>query len=212
MSFKDIEIMTNEYNEKGEVIEVKIIDVLNDTFNKNLLTIKSYNDEIEHIKKNIDNTNDKKLVHHLKKVIMGFHHNIIQIEKDNLRIEELIKYEKHLIDDKIKNVDIINDNINDNINDKKDDINNVNNTNDKVDNRLKKDKKTAQYTLNCIKRYQQKNIINKNTNELCKNPYFNKKIDKALKLIEELKNEGIIIDNKIDINNREIIKKLGSLF
>ena len=91
MSFKDIEIMTNEYNEKGEIIDVKIIDVLYETFDKNLLTIKSYYDEIEHMKNQInDNVNDKKLKSHLKKVIMGYHKNIIQIEKDNSKFNKIL--------------------------------------------------------------------------------------------------------------------------
>jgi uncharacterized Rmd1/YagE family protein len=84
--------------------------------------------------------------------------------------------------------------------------------NNKKDKRIKEDKKTAEYTLRSIKRYQQKEITNKLTGETLKNPYFNKKLDKAIKLIEELKQQNIIIDNKIDISNREIIKKLGSLF
>lgn len=83
--------------------------------------------------------------------------------------------------------------------------------NEKIDRRRKnkEDKKISDYTLDKLKEYQKKPIYNDKVGKVIKNYYSNKKINDYFKLIDELKEKGIIVDNKIDVNNLEIMKELS---
>ena len=83
--------------------------------------------------------------------------------------------------------------------------------NEKIDRRKKnkEDKKISDYTLDKLKEYQKKPIYNDKVGKVIKNYYSNKKINDYFKLIDELKEKEIIIDNKIDVNNLEIMKELS---
>jgi hypothetical protein len=79
------------------------------------------------------------------------------------------------------------------------------------DKRLKKDKITSDYTLSILKKYHKKPYLNKNTGEIVKNLYHSKKIDKYYNYLDELKKDGILIDNKVDISNRDVLFNLLKL-
>ena len=83
--------------------------------------------------------------------------------------------------------------------------------NEKIDRRRKnkEDKKISDYTLDKLKEYQKKPIYNEKLGKVVNNYYSNKKINDYFKLIDELKEKGIIVDNKIDVNNLEIMKELS---
>ena len=83
--------------------------------------------------------------------------------------------------------------------------------NEKMDKRFKKkeDKKISDYTLEKLKEYQKKPIYNERTGKIVKNYHTNKRINDYYKLIDELTEKGIIVDNKIDVNNLELITKLA---
>lgn len=137
--------------------------------------------------------------------------------------EKQLKEEEIIMIDKLKNNNIneLNENEINNLSEKQKEIkkkefeiikkvyNNIDN--EKIDKRIKKkeDKKISDYTLDKLKEYQKKPIYNERIGKIVKNYHTNKRINDYYKLIDELIEKGIIVDNKIDVNNLELITKLA---
>ena len=133
-----------------------------------------------------------------------------QLKEEEIIMIEQLKNNNELNENEIKNLSETQKNI------KKKEFeiikkvyNNIDN--EKIDKRIKKkeDKKISDYTLDKLKEYQKKPIYNERIGKIVKNYHTNKRINDYYKLIDELIEKGIVVDNKIDINNLELITKLA---
>ena len=160
--------------------------------NKKLLRIKKKKEDLEKVigNENIINNDDMK-----------------RLFKEQKRLDRQIREDKRLKEEKQLKEEL---ELNNNNNDIKIENNREREIRDD-DKRLKKEKKTSDYTLNIIKKYHKKPYLNKNTGEIVKNIYHSKKVDKYYNYLNELKKDGILIDNKVDISNRDVLFNLLKL-
>lgn len=152
------------------------------------------------------------------------HKKILRIKKKKEELEKIIENNNVINDDEIKNIIREKNRINRGIREKKfiedeklDNIENnkviINNDDENIieDKRKKINKKTSDYTLKIIKNYHSKPYVNEQTGQTVKNLYHSKKLDRFLLYLEELRNNNILIDNKIDISNKQELIKIVNL-